>query len=78
MQDLQSLNADKDTVSYEMMLFIVLNTASIQLVPFTVVGILSAYGSTNPAGIVLPTICTTVLMAACAVTVLQLCRRFKK
>ena len=78
MQDLQSLNADKDTVSYEMMLFIVLNTASIQLVPFTVVGILSAYGSTNPAGIVLPTICTTVLMAACAVTVLQLFRRFKK
>jgi spore maturation protein A len=78
MQDLQSLNTDKDTVSYEMMLFIVLNTASIQLVPFTVVGILSAYGSADPAAIVLPTICTTVLMAACGVAVLQLFRRLKK
>ena len=77
MQDLQSLNTDKDTVSYEMMLFIVLNTASIQLVPFTVVGILSAYGSVDPAAIVLPTICTTVLMATCGVAVLQLFRRLK-
>jgi spore maturation protein A len=78
MQDLQSLNPDKDTVSFEMMLFIVLNTASIQLVPFTVVGILSAYGSATPASIVLPTICSTVLLAACAVGVLQLFRRIKK
>lgn len=78
MQDLQSLNTDKDTVSFEMMLFIVLNTASIQLVPFTVVGILSAYGSANPAAVVLPTICTTVLMATCGVAVLQLFRRLKK
>jgi spore maturation protein A len=78
MQDLQSLNPDKDTVSFEMMLFIVLNTASIQFVPFTVVGILSAYGSANPTAVVLPTICTTVLMATCGVAVLQLFRRIKK
>jgi spore maturation protein A len=78
MQDLQSLNPDKDSVSFEMMLFIVLNTASIQLVPFTVVGILSAYGSGNPTAVVLPTICTTVLMATCGVAVLRLFRRLKK
>ena len=78
MQDLQTLNPEKDTVSFEMMLFIVLNTASIQLVPFTVVGILAAYGSANPAGIVLPTICSTVISALAALGVLWLFRRFKK
>ncbi len=78
MQDLQSLNSDKDTITFEMMLFIVLNTASIQLIPFTVVGILSDSGSTSPSGIVLPTICSTVISACVALGVLWLFRRLKK
>jgi spore maturation protein A len=78
MQDLQSLNSDKDSITFEMMLFIVLNTASIQLIPFTVVGILSDSGSTNPSGIVLPTICSTVISAFVALGVLWLFRRLKK
>ncbi len=78
MQDLQSLNSDKDTITFEMMLFIVLNTASIQLIPFTVVGILSDFGSTHPSAIVLPTICSTVISAFVALGVLWLFRRLKK
>lgn len=78
MQDLQSLNSDKDSITFEMMLFIVLNTASVQLIPFTVVGILSDFGSANPSGIVLPTICSTVISAFVALGVLWLFRRFRK
>ena len=78
MQDLQTLNDEKDTVSFEMMLFIVVNTASIQLIPFSVVGILAAFGSANPSGIVLPTICTTVLSAVIALCILFLFRRFAR
>ena len=78
MQDLQSLNSDKDSITFEMMLFIVLNTASVQLIPFTVVGILSDFGSANPSGIVFPTICSTVISAFVALGVLWLFRRFKK
>ncbi len=78
MQDLQSLNEKKDTLTFEMMLFIVVNTASIQLVPFTVVGILSDFGSQNPSGIVLPTICATVISAVIAIGILFLFRRFAK
>lgn len=78
MQDLQTLNQDKESVTFEMMLFIVVNTASIQLVPFTVVGILADFGSANPSGIVLPTICSTVLSALIAVVILLLFRRFAK
>ena len=78
MQDLQSLNKDKDVLSFEMMLFIVLNTSSVQLIPFTVVGILSDFGSQNPSFIVLPTICATVISALVALGVLFLFRRLMK
>ncbi|MBU3946877.1 MAG: spore maturation protein [Proteobacteria bacterium] len=78
MQDLQTLNEDKDNLTFEMMLFIVLNTASIQFVPFTVVGILSDFGSSNPSGIVFPTICATLISAVIAVSILFLFRRLVK
>jgi spore maturation protein A len=78
MQDLQSLNKDEETVTFEMMLFIVINTASIQLVPFTVIGILSDFGSKNPAGIVLPTLLATTLSAVFAVGALFGCRKIFK
>ena len=78
MQDLQSLNKEAETITWEMMLFIVINTASIQLVPFTVIGILAQFGSSNPAGVVLPTFLATVLSAVFAVGALWLFRKFLK
>lgn len=78
MQELQSLNKDKDTTSFEMMLFIVINTASIQLIPFTVIGILAQFGSANPSAVVLPTILVTTVSAVFAVLTLFLFKRFIK
>ena len=78
MQDLQTLNEDKESLSFEMMLFIVLNTASVQLIPFTVVGILSDFGSANPSAIVFPTIISTAISAVIALGVLLLFRRLAK
>lgn len=78
MQDLQTLNEDKENLTFEMMLFIVVNTASIQFVPFTVVGILSDFGSSNPSGIVFPTLCATLISAVTAVSILFLFKRLAK
>ncbi len=78
MQDLQTLNPEKQTASFEIMLFIVINTASIQLIPFTVIGLLSDLGSKNPSAIVLPTLVATLLSAAFAVGILFLCRKALK
>jgi spore maturation protein A len=75
MQELQTLNPEKDTVTFEMMTFIVINTASIQLIPFTVIGILSDFGSRNPTAIVLPTIIATLISAGCALGTLFLFRK---
>ena len=78
MQDLQSLNKEAENITFEMMLLIVINTASIQLIPFTVIGILSDFGSKNPAWIVFPTILATVLSAVFAVTTLFAFRKVFK
>jgi spore maturation protein A len=78
MQDLQTLNKDPEKVTAEMMLFIVINTASIQLIPFTVIGILADSGSQNPSWVVLPTFLATVLSAGFAVGLLLVLRRVLK
>jgi len=78
MQDLQTLNPKKDALTFEMMLFIVLNTASIQLIPFAVVGILADFGSANPSAIVFPTISATAISAGIAIGLLLMFRRLLK
>jgi spore maturation protein A len=70
MQELDTLNPDKETITFEMMIFIVINTASIQLIPFTVIGILAGFGAANPAAIALPTLIATVISAFVALLIL--------
>ena len=78
MQELDSLNGEKGTVTNEMMIFIVINTASIQLIPFSVIGILAGFGARNPAGIVLPVLIATVISAIAALLILFTFRKVLK
>lgn len=75
MQDLKALHPGGETITFEMMVFIVVNTASIQLIPFTVIGILADYGSKEPSAIVLPTLLATFLSALFALGILFAARR---
>ncbi|MCK9375240.1 MAG: hypothetical protein M0P73_03705 [Syntrophobacterales bacterium] len=77
MEDLQTLNPESDTVTFEMMLFIVINTSSIQIIPFTVIGLLASYGAHNPNVIILPTLVATLVSSAIAVGILFLFRKFR-
>jgi len=78
MEDLQTLNNRPDEITFEMMLFIVINTSSIQLVPFTVIGLLANYGSSNPNIIILPTLVATFISSATAVGILFLFKKFNR
>lgn len=64
MKSMQKENDKKDTITNSMAMFIVLNTASIQLIPTTVIAIRNSLESENPTQIVLPvwiaTICAAV------------------
>ncbi len=54
MDELDRLNGGSKTASDAMCTFVVLNTASIQLVPSTVIAIRAAAGSADPFGIIVP------------------------
>jgi len=56
----------------------VLNTASFQLIPFSVIGILAGFGARNPAAIVLPVLIATVISATAALLILFTFRKFLK
>ena len=64
MQDLQELNVEKDTASNAQILFLVLNTSSLTLLPVTIFMYRTQQGSTDPTAIFLP-----ILMATCASTI---------
>lgn len=54
MKTLQKDNSKKDTVSHSMEMFIVINTASMQLIPTTVIAIRTSFNSSNPTQIIFP------------------------
>lgn len=53
MEKLQEENPLKEKLSNNMMLFMLINTASIQLIPTTIISIRMGLGSKNPSGIIL-------------------------
>lgn len=65
MNELQKENIEKEKLSDNMMMLIVLNTASLQIIPTTVLAIRSSLGSSNPNMIIFPvwiaTICAAIV-----------------
>ncbi|AGK54755.1 nucleoside recognition domain-containing protein [Bacillus sp. 1NLA3E] len=69
MEQLKRLNGDKDNASRSMITFLALNTASITIIPTTVIAIRMNYHSASPTDIVGPTLVTTVISAIAAIII---------
>lgn len=67
MQELQKLNPDKETASAAMCTLLALNTASITLIPTTLIAIRLNYESANPSEIVGTTLLATAIATAAAI-----------
>ena len=63
MKSMQEENLDKEVLTNSMATLIVLNTASIQIIPTTVIAIRSSLGSENPTSIILPVWIATIFAA---------------
>ena len=63
MKSMQKINDKKDRLSNSMMMFVVINTASIQIIPTTVIAIRNSLGSENPTSIVFPVWIATIAAA---------------
>ena len=67
MQDLQKQNNNKEHLSNNMAVLIVLNTASIQIIPTTVIAIRNSLGSNNTTKILIPIWIATICAAFAAI-----------
>lgn len=76
MEELQELNPEKETASNAMVTFMTLNTAGIQFIPATIIGVLAAAGAKNPTAIISTTIVATMCGAVAAVSTAKLLQRF--
>lgn len=78
MDSMQKENKKKDTLSDSMMMFIVINTASIQIIPTTVIAIRNSLGSTSPTSIIFPTWIATIIAAIFGIFVAKILIKFTK
>ena len=72
MKSMQKKNPKKDTLTNSMITFIVLNTASLQIIPTTVIAIRSSMNSKNPTSIVFPVWIATICAAIAGITTTKL------
>lgn len=66
MQELQKLNPDKETASAAMCTLLAINTASITVIPTTILAVRMSYGAKNPADIIGPTLVATAAATGAA------------
>lgn len=78
MNSMKKENTKKDTLSDSMMTFIVINTASIQLIPTTVIAIRNSLNSQNPTAIVFPTWIATIIAGISGIIVVKLLIKITK
>ena len=78
MKSMQEENEDKETLSNSMLMLIVINTASIQIIPTTVIAIRTSLGSKNPTSIVFPVWIATIAAAIAGIFMTKLLIKMDK
>ena len=72
MRELQKLEEGGGRASDMMCAFLVLNISSLQLVPINMIAYRSQYGSVNPAAVVLPAICATMISTLAGIVFIKI------
>jgi spore maturation protein SpmB len=75
MQELDKLNPHKGTATNAMVLFVVINTASVTLLPTGVIALRASAGSQDPAGVLPTTLIATAFATVIAILAAKLLQR---
>ncbi len=75
MEDMQKNNKEKERATDGMCTFLAMNTAGFQLIPTSVLAILTASGAKNPTEIILPTIIVTSIAFISAIIISKIFER---
>ena len=77
MKELQELNPQKDTASNPMIMFLVMNTSGLILIPVSIMVYRSQMGATQPTDIFIPTLLTTTVSTLVGVTAVSISQRIR-
>jgi spore maturation protein SpmA len=75
MQELQELNPDKEAASNAQIMFLVLNTSGLTVIPISIMVYRAQMGAANPSDIFLPILLTTFFSTLAGLTVVALVQR---
>lgn len=75
---LKGLDKGSQVATSAMIMFMILNTSSLQLLPTTVIGLRVAAGSTNPNDIIFPTLIATFVSTFSGIIMCKICSKIFK
>ncbi len=75
---MQALDDGSGVASTAMIMLLIINATSIQLLPSTVIGLRASAGSTSPADIILPTILATTITTSLGIILVKFCSKLWK
>ena len=75
MKELQELNPKKDTATNPMIMFLVMNTSGLILIPVSIMMYRSQMGAAQPTDIFIPTLITTAISTIVGVTAVSIAQR---
>ncbi len=76
MEELQTLNPDKESATDAMCMFVTLHSSSLQIIPVMVISLRAAAGSKNPSETIVGTIFATAMSMIVAIVVSRLFARW--
>lgn len=77
-QAIERMDSGKLYASHNIILFVVINCTSLELLPSTILGMRASMGSVNPADIILPTLLSSLISTICGISLCLLARKFLK
>jgi spore maturation protein SpmB len=75
MQELQELNPEKDTATNAQIMFLVLNTSGLTVIPISIMTYRAQLGAANPSDVFLPILLTTYIATLVALVAVALVQR---
>ncbi len=75
MEDLEKLNKHPGVATNSMCTFLTINTAGLQLIPASMIGLMASAGSKDPTAIIGTTLAATFIAVICGVTAAKLLER---
>ena len=72
MQQMQELNPKKDTATNPMIMFLVMNTSGLTIIPTTILAFRSSYGAAQPTDVFIPILLATTVATLCGIIITSL------